>query len=478
MAAADPWKGAAGRLWKVLLGQALYRKTLALVWVFREAASEPAGPDEEGPPKTGFKRVVETLLGGRAYRSLRRILWKLREWSRQSAPLPAAAPEGVAPATVVSVPEGGYPFGVNLFGYFDTESGVGEIARSMARMLRQAGVPHVLINVEQQWLRRKDLTFRDFSSANPYAVNLFVVNADMVPTVIPSFGAATVDRPRNIGYWFWELSRFPDRFGGAFRFFNEVWVASSFCLESISSSSPIPVVKIPPGFDFHVPGRRTRESFGIAPDDLVFLYVFDGASSFQRKNPGGVVSAFRQAFPRPGREKLVLKTVNAPVTKIEALRRLARGSRVEIAADYMNREELLDLLAAADCYVSLHRSEGFGLTILESMAMGKPVIATDYSGNEDFLHRGNGFPVGYRLVPIRRAAGPYRKGGWWAKPDLRRAVAFLRRVRDEPAEAARVGDAAKAYATANWCVASTAHALRRRLERLLFGTRSDSHATP
>ncbi len=466
VAAAEHWRGSGGQLFEALLGKTIYRKTIALVWVFREAASEPAGPDEEGPPKTGFKRVVESLLGGRAYRSLRRILWKLREWSRQSAPLPAAAPEGVAPATVVSVPEGGYPFGVNLFGYFDTESGVGEIARSMARMLRQAGVPHVLINVEQQWLRRKDLTFRDFSSANPYAVNLFVVNADMVPTVIPSFGAATVDRPRNIGYWFWELSRFPDRFGGAFRFFNEVWVASSFCLESISSSSPIPVVKIPPGFDFHVPGRRTRESFGIAPDDLVFLYVFDGASSFQRKNPGGVVSAFRQAFPRPGREKLVLKTVNAPVTKIEALRRLARGSRVEIAADYMNREELLDLLAAADCYVSLHRSEGFGLTILESMAMGKPVIATDYSGNEDFLHRGNGFPVGYRLVPIRRTIGPYTKGNVWAEPDLEQAAGFMRRVSQQPEEAKRVGEAARTEVGERWAVGSASRQVSGRLELL------------
>jgi len=466
VAAAEHWRGSGGQLLGLLLGKSLYRKTLALVWVLREAASEPAGPDDEGPAKTGFKRVIESLLGGRAYSALRRILWKLREWSgsRQSAALSAAAPDRIAPLAVASAPAGGYPFGVNLFGYFDTESGVGEIARSMARMLRQSQIPHVLINVEQQWLRRKDFTFREFASANPYAVNLFVVNADMVPTVIPSFGAAAVDRPRNIGYWFWELSRFPDRFQGSFRFFSEVWVASSFCLESISSSSPIPVVKIPPGFDFHIPGRRTRASFGIEPDDLVFLYVFDGASSFQRKNPGGVVSAFRRAFPQPGRERLILKTVNAPASKVEALRRLARRSRVEIVADYMNREELLDLLAAADCYVSLHRSEGFGLTILESMAMGKPVIATDYSGSEDFLHRGNGFPVGYRLVPIRQTVGPYGKGNSWAEPDLDQAAGFLRRVREDPSEADRVGRAAQEEVQRRWTVPSASPRITERLD--------------
>lgn len=468
VAAADRWRGAGGRLFEALLGKALYRETLALFWVLREAASEPAGPDDESPAKTGFKRVMESLLGGRAYRSLRRILWKLREWSgsRQSAPVSAAAPGRIAPLAVASATAGGYPFGVNLFGYFDTESGIGEIARSMARMLRHSQIPHVLINVEQQWLRRKDFTFREFANANPYAVNLFVVNADMVPTVIPSFGAATVDRPRNIGYWFWELSRFPDRFQGSFRFFSEVWVASSFCLESISSSSPIPVVKIPPGFDFHIPGRRTRASFGIEPDDLVFLYVFDGASSFNRKNPGGIVSAFRRAFPQPGRERLILKTVNAPASKVEALVRLARGSRVGIVADYMNREELLELLAAADCYVSLHRSEGFGLTILESMAMGKPVIATDYSGNEDFLHRGNGFPVGYRLVPIRRSVGPYAKGNVWAEPDLEQAAVFMRRVSEQPEEAQRVGEAARTEVGERWAVSHASRQIRNRLEFL------------
>ncbi|MGH9389394.1 MAG: glycosyltransferase family 4 protein, partial [Vicinamibacteria bacterium] len=245
-----------------------------------------------------------------------------------------------------------------------------------------------------------------------------------------------------------------------------VWVASSFCLESISSSSPIPVVKIPPGFDFRVPGRRTRESFGIERDDLVFLYVFDGASSFHRKNPGGIVSAFRRAFPRPGRERLILKTVNAPQSKLEALVRLARGSRVEIVADYMNREELLDLLAAADCYVSLHRSEGFGLTILESMAFGKPVIATDYSGNEDFLHRGNGFPVGYRLVPIRRSVGAYAKGNVWAEPDLDQAAGFMRRVSEEPEEAQRVAEAARTEVGERWAVSHASRQICSRLELL------------
>ena len=466
VAAAQPWRGRGGSFLEALLGEPLCRKALALVWVFRDVLSEPGGPLEEGPARTPFKRLVEGLLGRRFYRMFRRLLWKLREWSRTSTAASMTAPDRIVPLTVVPEPAGGYPFGVNLFGYFDTESGIGEIARSMAGTLRAGQIPHVLVNVEQPWLRRKDFTLREFASANPYAVNLFVVNADMVPTVLPSFGRAALDRPRNVGYWFWELSRFPDRFQGSFRFFSEVWVASSFCLESISSSSPIPVVKIPPGFDFHIPGRRTRASFGIEPDDLVFLYIFDGASSFNRKNPGGIVSAFRRAFPQPGREKLILKTVNAPASKVEALMRLARGSRVGIVADYMNREDLLDLLAAADCYVSLHRSEGFGLTILESMAMGKPVIATDYSGNEDFLHRGNGFPVGYRLVPIRRSLGPYTKGNVWAEPDLDQAAAFLKRIAEQPDEVRRVGRTAQAEIRERWSVGAAGCQLRHRLEIL------------
>jgi len=357
------------------------------------------------------------------------------------------------------------PFGVNLFGYFDTESGVGEIARCMARTLQDARVPLALINVEQPWLRRRDRTLRGFSMNNPYSVNLLMVNADQAPSAIARLGSEAFTGRTNIGYWFWELSRFPEGFTAAFPHFDQIWVASSFCLEAIAARSPIPVVKVPPGFDFHVPGLRDRRSFGIGENDFVFLYAFDGASSVHRKNPAGAIAAFRRAFPTPGRERLILKTTGIARSKLDALRRLAGDASVAILNDYLNSDELLDLLAAADCYVSLHRSEGFGLTILESIAMAKPVIATGYSGCTDFLNSRTGFPVGYRLVPIRRNLGPYPKGDLWADPDVEEAARLMRWVREKPAEAAKIAEEGRRQILTSWSLSAAGPRMVERLSQ-------------
>jgi glycosyltransferase involved in cell wall biosynthesis len=216
-----------------------------------------------------------------------------------------------------------------------------------------------------------------------------------------------------------------------------------------------------------VPVLRNPGFFETGERDFKFLYAFDGASSVYRKNPAGAVSAFRRAFPTPGRERLVLKTTGISRSKVEALKRLAGDARVEILNDYLSREELLDLLAAADCYVSLHRSEGFGLTILESIALGKPVIATGYSGCTDFLNSRTGFPVGYRLVPIRRNLGPYRKGNLWAEPDIAEAARLMRRVRENPVEAARIADEGRLEILASWSLSAASRRMAARLRRFV-----------
>jgi glycosyltransferase involved in cell wall biosynthesis len=390
---------------------------------------------------------------------MRRLVWEFKEARRSKA-----GPPSFHGSSAIS--SGALPFGVNLFGYLDTESGVGEIARSMALALRKGGVPHALINVNQKWLRRNDRRFTEFSTSNPYSINLVMVNADQVPAVVREFGETTFAGRINVGYWFWELSQFPSAYLQSFRPFDEIWVASKFCLDAMSAVSPIRVVRVSPGFEFQSPGKRDRASFGIDSDEFIFLYVFDSASSLQRKNPAGTIRAFRDAFPNGGRERLILKTTNATPRQARALQRLAGGSRVTLLTEYLDRDELLDLIASSNAYVSLHRSEGFGLTLLESMAFGKPVIATDYSGSHDFLNSANGFPVGYRLVPLRRTIGPYEKGSVWADPDLKEAARCMRRVREEPSEGKRVGEAARADARKSWSIEASSRLVCERLERL------------
>jgi glycosyltransferase involved in cell wall biosynthesis len=408
-----------------------------------EVEAEPVTPpdavfDGGGRPTRAWKRGLRALAGAERYDRARRRVWVFyyRLGRRFGVGPSARVAEAVAPqATPPPVVrrhgarafDARRPFGVNLFGYFDTESGVGEIARGLAAMLRAAQVPHALVNVEQNWLRRGDRRVRDFSLAHPYAVDLLAVNADQAPHVARAYGLGPGDGRYRIGYWFWELARLPPAQAASAALFDEIWVASDFCLNAVGAATTVPTLKIVPAIVAAPAGRRGRADFGFG-DDFVFLFVFDAASVIKRKNPGAVISAFRRAFAPEEPARLVLKTVNATPRQKAAFERLAGRARVQVRDGYVPHGEVLDLLAAADAYVSLHRSEGLGLTLLDALLLGKPVVATRYSGVTEFLDGPGTYPVAYRLVPLRRAYGPYPEGAEWAEADVADAARRMREV--------------------------------------------------
>jgi glycosyltransferase involved in cell wall biosynthesis len=164
----------------------------------------------------------------------------------------------------------------------------------------------------------------------------------------------------------------------------------------------------------------------------VFLFAFGVRSILERKNPLGLIEAFRRAFGSGEQVRLVLKTTHGNRQTTEALVRAAGDPRVIVMDRILERREINTLMALSDCYVSLHRSEGFGLTLAEAMALGKPVIATGYSANLDFMRPGNSFLVDCRLVPLEQDYGPYLRGSTWAEPDLDHAADLMRHVHDNP----------------------------------------------
>jgi glycosyltransferase involved in cell wall biosynthesis len=165
----------------------------------------------------------------------------------------------------------------------------------------------------------------------------------------------------------------------------------------------------------------------------------------------------------------VLKTINASWNAEGAarLRSEAEGWPIVVLDGYLDKDEIHGLMALADCYVSLHRSEGFGLTLAEAMRLGKPGIATDYSGTTDFLDAGNGLPVRYRLVEIADDAGPYARGQRWAEPDEEHAAELMRWAVANPEALRRLGRRAGEEMAAEHGVAAVARVLRRRLRRLV-----------
>jgi 2-polyprenyl-3-methyl-5-hydroxy-6-metoxy-1,4-benzoquinol methylase len=177
----------------------------------------------------------------------------------------------------------------------------------------------------------------------------------------------------------------------------------------------------------------------------VFLFVFDFASYFERKNPLATIQAFCRAFSYDDDVRLVIKCVNEQLDSeaFDSMQTLAGQHQVSVQTGYWTAEEMRDLMMACDAYISLHRSEGLGLPIADAMALGKPVIATAWSGNTDFMTVSNSFPVPYELVTLKHDAGPYRAGATWAEPSVDEAVRLMRLVRDDPELAHARGQAAR-----------------------------------
>jgi glycosyltransferase involved in cell wall biosynthesis/SAM-dependent methyltransferase len=354
--------------------------------------------------------------------------------------------------------------GVNLVGYLNAELGIGEVARKLMSGLDRAGIEFSTITYDRTLSRQEHQVDERNSQQAPFDMNVICVNADQLPIFREDVGPAFFEQRYSVGVWFWEVSRFPSVFHNAFRFVDEVWAATSFVRDALAAVTSKPVHIFPLPLEMPSAEPIPRRQLGL-PDRFMFLFSFDLLSIFERKNPLGVVDAFTRAFADGEGPILVLKCINGEhdLESIERLR-FATAERTDIYLldEYLAPEMKNALMAGCDCYVSLHRSEGFGLTMAEAMAYGKPVIATNYSGNVDFMHEGNSYPVPYKLVPIPTGCDPYPAGAEWADPDIDVAAAAMRRVFDNPTAARELGARARDNILARFSVDRTAAFLAER----------------
>ena len=379
----------------------------------------------------------------------RRLVSWAQTIGRGEVPIPAALVPGSnhrPPANAGGTSEGDL-VGVNVAGYFSSILGVGEIARQVAGALETQGVAVAPVGLTASRSATEEVAE---PAAGPEAavhdVNLICVNADVLPDFVADTGPEFLAGRYSIGYWWWEVNRFPERWHASFGHLDEVWVGSEHVAEALRGPAPIPVLKMP--VPVLVPDVEPveRSALGL-PEGFVFLFAFDHNSVFERKNPLAAITAFAEAFEPGSGASLVLKSINHEQDRANHERLVAAVAAhpdVHLLDRYLSRTDKDSLMAACDCYVSLHRSEGFGITIAEAMYLGKPAIATGYSGNLEFMTRDNSYLVDHRLVPIGDGAAPYPPEGEWAEPDTAHAARLMREVFDDSdsaGERARRGQA-------------------------------------
>ncbi len=339
--------------------------------------------------------------------------------------------------------------GITLIGEFKQGASNSKTNRDFAYALRDAGIPFQTYSVD--WgcsIPREDyepiLTPRAEFNLHRYTHVVEMFRSPLPRELVP--------RRARIAFWEGEHGMF------------DVWpflrgkdpliAMSDFNCEYFAKNADgAPAVKIlyplrP--LDFALPpSDEVRARLGFVPDDFIVFYNFD-FGSYRRKNPGAAIRAFAAALRGQPNAKLVFKVQHAARYR-EFLAEVERtaadagiAAQFRVITEYLPHQLLYGLTAACDVYLSLHRGEGFGIGMAEAMMMGKPVVATDWSANTEFVCPGIAFPVPYRLVPIK-SDEYFEAMKEWADADVDAAAAILRRLYENPAERHEVGERARAF---------------------------------
>ena len=363
---------------------------------------------------------------------------------------------------------------VSVIGYLRLVLGVGEAGRQTLRTAVRAGfkVQGLAIQLNSNSADLDDSVDDLLCETTCARFQVFNVNLDQLPAVVRHLGKKVRPDAYRIAIPFWELAVLPDAWLKAFDLVDEVWAPTQFIQTTLLRKVTKPVVRMPLLLEFRLPPPATRSKLGLPEDQFLFFFAFDFLSFFERKNPMALVRAFKQAFRREqfgSKVGLVLKTLNGefvPATTAAVRDELRNDPSLILIERTLTREENLQIISACDAVASLHRSEGLGLLIAEAMALGKPVISTDYSATTELVTPQTGYPIDYELVPVRDGQYPFHEGQMWAEADVNHAAWLMRRVYEEQAEATRRAEMAKHHLARHYSLEACSSRMRERLNFL------------
>ncbi len=393
---------------------------------------------------------------------------------------PRARRRALAQLTALVAPRPGSPLsttipGLAVAGELSRASGLGELARLMLRGVELLDLPAWPMDVGPPVGRGVPEPLTSSGPPLPPAIPLAIhVNAPMLPLAMIRLGRRMLRNRRVIGCWAWELPTVPPDWRVGLPFVHEVWAPSNFTAAAIEPLMPgrvrvvrPPLAEVPP-----LPSSLGRPDFGLPENCVIVLVVFNLASSFVRKNPLAAIAAFRTAFADRRDRLLVLKVGNPHdfPEDFKLLQAAAAGlSNVRIETRELPPADHFAMMMAADIVLSLHRSEGLGLVLAEAMLLRKPVVATGWSGNLDFMDEDSSALVPMRLVtPVDPRRVLESEGAVWADPDVGVAAQHLHRLADDASERAALGERAHAMAMARFGLGTldaAMHGMRQPLDR-------------
>jgi glycosyltransferase involved in cell wall biosynthesis len=336
---------------------------------------------------------------------------------------------------------GQVPRGVNILSHFSYPSGIQQAALFAKRALETADYRVSCRDVSA--FPCFDVEDRaPFLGLEVFPVTIINVSPQPYFSVAYERGGL-LRRPGvyRIAYWAWELDNIPEEWVELTPLLDCIWAPTQFVADAFRKRMPLPVHEVLPGVELSEIDPVGKADLGIPPTHYVFLYMFDMCSQMMRKNPLAVIEAFRRAFTPTEKATLVIKVSRGRSHPAEFLQleEAARAAGVILVDEVLSRARAYGFIQMCDCFVSLHRAEGFGLCLAEAMLMGKPAIGTNYSGNLAFMHSGNSFLVDYELADIPPGNPIYGPGNHWAEPSVEHAASLMRYCFDNRARASELG---------------------------------------
>jgi glycosyltransferase involved in cell wall biosynthesis len=359
--------------------------------------------------------------------------------------------------------------GVNVFGYFDSDIGMGESTRGLAQavsLLRPVNRVPLCTSQLREGTELSHL-FQRFDYLSD--TNVFVSYPHQREDLLGMMRPEQLAGRRNIAHLAWEQKDANPWWKVVYDRYDEIWTISEFAATPFRKMFPGRIRVVANVLDFERFPRREEPSTRRKDEFLKYLFVFDANSSMERKNPEGVIDAFTKAFKGTCHEKRVRLTLKVAgmyrpehAARVECLIRKARESGLAIHFDgrQLSREATLRMIAEADCYVSLHRAEGFGYTMAEAMFYGVPVIASGYSGNLEYMTPANSFLVPCEETFVKSADGPFQRGSIWGEPDIDIAATLIRQIAENPSEALAVGECGRKTVIGRLSAAAVAETIR------------------